>query len=98
MADEPSLSELWRLIQDTRVDLGGRLDQLVRRDVYDAREAARDRDIEALRREAADAEREREKAEERRAADRRLIFTSLLAPLLMLALMIYLASRGVHTS
>lgn len=96
MADEPSLSELWRLIQDTRADLAGRLDQLVRRDVYDAREAARDRDMAGLRREFEDAARERERDTEKRASDRRLIFTALIAPILVLALTIYLASRGVH--
>ena len=97
MADEPSNSELWRLITDVRADLTVRLDQLVRRDVYDAREAARDRDMAGLRREFEDAEREREKEVERRSADRRLIFTALIAPVIILALTLYIASRGVHS-
>lgn len=97
MADEPSNSELWRLITDVRGDLTTRLDQLVRRDVYDAREAARDRDMANLRREHEESEREREKEAERRASDRRLIFTALIAPVIILALTLYIASRGVHS-
>lgn len=97
MADEPSNSELWRLITDVRADLTTRLDQLVRRDVYDAREAARDRDMASLRKDFEDAERDREREQEKRSADRRLIFTALIAPVLILVLMIYLASRGVHS-
>lgn len=96
MADEPSNSELWRLITDVRADLGQRLDQLVRRDVYDARETARDRDMEALQRDIREIEDDREKEADRRAADRRLIFTALIAPIIMLAVMIYLASQGVE--
>lgn len=97
MADEPSNSELWRLITDVRADLGQRLDQLVRRDVYDARETARDRSMEALQRDIREIEEDREKEADRRAADRRLIFTALIAPLIMLAVVIYLASQGVAT-
>lgn len=96
MADEPSNSELWRLITDVRADLGQRLDQLVRRDVYDARETARDRSMEALQRDIREIEENREKEADRRAADRRLIFTALIAPIIMLAVMIYLASQGVE--
>ncbi len=97
MADEPSNSELWRLITDVRADLTAQFKLLVLREVYDAREAARDRDMAALQKDVDEERREREKAEEQRAADRRLIFTSLVAPVLMLALMIWLASRGVHS-
>lgn len=97
MADEPSNSELWRLITDVRADLSLRLDQLVRRDVYDAREAARDRDMEAVKRDIKDIEDERDRDTDRRAADRRLIFTALIAPVLMLLLTVYLASQGVKT-
>src|SRR5437870_11976570 len=97
MADEPSNSELWRLITDTRADLTLRLDQLVRRDVYDARETARDRDMQDIRKDVEEINRQREKEKEARAADRRLIFTALIAPVLIMALMIYLASQGVHS-
>ncbi|MGV2914506.1 hypothetical protein [Streptomyces alfalfae] len=95
MADEPSNGELWRLIADVRADLSLRLDQLVRRDVYDARETARDRAMEAMQRDIDEIETDREKEADRRAADRRLIFTALIAPLIMLVVMIYLASQGV---
>ncbi|MGV9242605.1 hypothetical protein [Streptomyces sp. NPDC003710] len=95
MADEPSNSELWRLITDVRADLSQRLDQLVRRDVYDARETARDRAMEAMQRDIQEIEDDREKEADRRAADRRLIFTALIAPVIMLVVMIYLASQGV---
>ncbi|NUL06000.1 hypothetical protein HRW07_22765 [Streptomyces lunaelactis] len=95
MADEPSNSELWRLITDMRVDIGQRLDQLVRRDVYDARETARDRAMEALAKDVKEIEDDREKEADRRASDRRLIFTALIAPVIMLAVTIYLASQGV---
>ncbi|MFE8944487.1 hypothetical protein [Streptomyces sp. NPDC007856] len=95
MADEPSNSELWRLITDVRADLSQRLDQLVRRDVYDARESARDRAMEAMQRDIQEIEDDREKEADRRAGDRRLIFTALIAPVIMLVVMIYLASQGV---
>lgn len=98
MAGEPSNSELWRLITDVRADLGQKLDQLVRRDVYDARETARDRAMEALAKDVAEIEKEREKEADRRAADRRLIFTALIAPVIMLGIMIWLASQGVQKS
>lgn len=97
MADEPSNSELWRLITDMRVDIGNRLDQLVRRDVYDARESARDRAMEALAKDVKEIEDDREKEADRRASDRRLIFTALIAPVIMLAVTIYLASQGVQS-
>lgn len=97
MADEPSNSELWRLITDVRADLTLRLDQLVRRDVYDAREAARDRAMQAVEKDVEAIQAAREKEADRRAADRRLLFTALIAPIIMLAVMIYLASRGVHS-
>ncbi|MFD4631221.1 hypothetical protein ACFVYR_18475 [Streptomyces sp. NPDC058284] len=97
MADEPSNGELWRLITDVRADLSLRLDQLVRRDVYDARETARDRAMDALQRDIADIEADREKEADRRAADRRLLFTALVAPFIMLVVMIYPASQGVQT-
>lgn len=97
MADEPSNSELWRLITDMRVDIGQRLDQLVRRDVYDARETARDRAMEALAKDVKEIEDDREKEADRRASDRRLIFTALIAPVIMLAVTIYLASQGVQS-
>ncbi|MGW1892155.1 hypothetical protein ACWCP6_18125 [Streptomyces sp. NPDC002004] len=97
MADEPSNSELWRLITDVRADISQRLDQLVRRDVYDARESARDRAMEAIQRDVQEIEKEREKEADQRASDRRLIFTALVAPAIMLAVMIYLASQGVKT-
>ncbi|WP_069885286.1 hypothetical protein [Streptomyces luteocolor] len=97
MADDPSNGELWRLITDVRAEISARLDQLVRRDVYDARETARDRAMDALQRDIQEIEAEREKEADRRAADRRLIFTALVAPVIMLALMLYLASQGVQT-
>jgi type VI protein secretion system component VasF len=97
VADEPSNSELWRLITDVRADLSLRLDQLVRRDVYAARESARDRAQDALQRDIQEVKDDQEKAEDRRAADRRLVFTALIAPVLMLLLTIYLASQGVTT-
>lgn len=97
MADEPSNSELWRLITSVRDDLTVRLDQLVRRDVYDARETARDAAMQDIRKDLDAIAEQREKEVEKRSADRRLIFTALVAPVLILALMIYLASRGVHS-
>lgn len=97
MADDPSNGELWRLITDVRADLSMRLDQLVRRDVYDAREAARDRDMDAMKRDIQEIEDARDREADRRASDRRLIFTALIAPALMLMLTIYLATQGVKS-
>ncbi|MFF3243367.1 hypothetical protein ACFYWY_06460 [Streptomyces sp. NPDC002870] len=46
---------------------------------------------------AAVVEDDREKEADRRANDRRLIFTALIAPVIMLAVTIYLASQGVQS-
>ncbi|MEV5979125.1 hypothetical protein [Streptomyces sp. NPDC052114] len=61
-----SNGELWRLITDVRAEISARLDQLVRRDVYDARETARDRAMDALQRDIQEIEAEREKEADRR--------------------------------
>lgn len=97
MADEPTNSELRQLITEVRADLNAGLNQLVRRDVYDARESARDAAMTDLRKDVDKIEADREKEAERRASDRRLMFTSLIAPVALLALVLWLASKGFHS-
>lgn len=50
--------------------------------------------MEALQRDIQETKGDMEKNEDLRAADRRLIFTALVAPVLMLLLTVYLASKG----
>ncbi|ONK09423.1 hypothetical protein [Streptomyces sp. MP131-18] len=92
------------LKEDVR-DLAGRLDSRVSMERYQLEQQARD---EALRllvervkgiEEARDREREQQDAErraleDRRRADRRLAFSALVAPVLLLLLQVWLSARG----
>lgn len=68
-------------------------DELVRKDVYDANERARDAALATLRDDNIDLKVRIEKAEERRAADRRLAIFSVLVPLALIVLQVYVAAR-----
>lgn len=92
------------LKEDLR-DLAGRLDSKVSLERYQLEQQARDeafklllervRGIEEARQQAAERRREEEqRLADRRRADRRLIFTAIIAPVLMLILNLYLNTRG----
>ncbi|MGP3686541.1 hypothetical protein ACTVZO_17845 [Streptomyces sp. IBSNAI002] len=112
MADDPTLGEVMRRLEDVRQDLkedvrelGLRLDSKVSMERYQLEKQARDgAAAAALERIAAieqsrerEAEQQRQDAQkiaDRRAADRRLAFTAIIAPVLMLLLTVYLNARG----
>ncbi|MFD8545676.1 hypothetical protein [Streptomyces sp. NPDC059649] len=92
------------LKEDMR-DLAGRLDTKVDASLLTLQQQAQDERTQGLavrlaavedaRQKEADARlEETRKAEAQRAADRRLILTSLVVPLILLLLQVYLASRG----
>lgn len=86
-------------------DLAGRLDSKVSMERYQLEQQAgqdRERTLserlraleEAREQERQDAEDERRRAADRRRADRRLLFTALVAPVLLIVLQVYLNSQG----
>ncbi|MFD3777365.1 hypothetical protein [Streptomyces sp. NPDC058612] len=86
-------------------DLGTRLDSKVSMERYQLEQQARDgstavvlervKAIEAAReQEAEQARQDAQKLADRRAADRRLAFTAIIAPVLMLLLTVYINARG----
>lgn len=86
-------------------ELGSRLDSKVSMERYQLEQLARDESIrlvverikgvEAAReKEKEDRRVEAQKADDRRAADRRLLFSALIAPVLMLLLTVYLNTQG----
>lgn len=112
MADEPTLGEVVRRLEDIRQDLkedvrelGTRLDSKVSMERYLLEQQARDDALKLVvervkgvedARSAELRERlaEQQAVDNRRRADRRLVFTALIAPVLMLLLQAYIAARG----
>lgn len=98
---DPTNGELWRLMQQ----ISGRLDRFAAPDVYTYQHQQLVNEITDLRAELAAVkqaaeEKERRAEEERRALelrrqqDRRMLFTALVAPVLLLFLQLYLTARG----
>jgi cytochrome c-type biogenesis protein CcmH/NrfG len=92
------------LKEDLR-DIAGRLDHKVSTEVFKLEQAAQDRAQQALvervaaieerhRRQEQRREEERQAAAAQRASDRRLLFTALIAPVLIVLLTAYLATKG----
>ncbi|WP_326764341.1 hypothetical protein OG978_06900 [Streptomyces sp. NBC_01591] len=92
-------------LKDDFRELGLRLDSKVSLERYQLEQQARDdalkllvervRGIEEAREQAAQNRRDEDQhAADRRAADRRLIFTALIAPVLLLILTVYLNAQG----
>lgn len=67
--------------------------ELVRKDVYDAREATRDVQIKGLTEDVGEVKALVEKIEERRAADRRLLITAFAAPFVLLIIQLFIAAQ-----
>ncbi|WP_406324500.1 hypothetical protein [Streptomyces niveus] len=96
------------LRSEVREDLGllnGRLDKVVSMERYSLEQQARDealrqivervKAIESARdQEDRDRREAEQKAADRRAADRRILFSALIAPVLMLLLTLYLSAQG----
>ncbi|MEV0441794.1 hypothetical protein AB0I84_35170 [Streptomyces spectabilis] len=98
---DPSNGELWRLMQQ----ISARLDRFAAPDVYAYQHQQLVNEIAELRAELAAekaaaeekarrAEEERKALELRRQQDRRMVFTALIAPVLLLFLQLYLTARG----
>lgn len=101
MADEPSTGELARRLeavhQDLKEDLrdiARRLDGKVSLDVFKLEQAAQDRATTALGERVKAMEEAARQQATQRAADRRLILTALVVPVLLVLLTAYLSTRG----
>lgn len=112
MADEVTLGEVMRRLDDVRLDLKEDIRQLrqmldtkVSMERYQLEQLARDETLRQLleriksMEDARDREIQRrrdeeQKLDERRASDRRLVFSALIAPVVMLFLTLYLSARG----
>ena len=101
MPDEPTLGELGRRldsgITDLRDDireLAGRLDSKVDQTALGYQQQAQDERHTLLVARVQAIEDARVKEAAQRAADRRLILTALVVPVLLVLLQVYLASRG----
>ena len=99
-ADGPSLGELGRIITQMRDDnreafgrIDNRLQELITREVHDlATKALSDR-IDQVREANDDLEKKQEKFEEQQAANRRLILTVLVAPIVMMLIQLYVTAQ-----
>lgn len=112
MADEVTLGEVMRRLDDVRLDLKEDIRQLrqmldtkVSMERYQLEQLARDETLRQLveriksMEDARDREIQRRRDEEQkvaesRASDRRLVFSALIAPVIMLFLTLYLSARG----
>lgn len=101
MADEPSNSELWRLIEamdrNIRDDLGqinARMDRLVHVDVYQAEKAAIVKEINDLKGDLTGVHTRLDRDAERVTATRRWMIASVLIPLLGLVLPYLVVIQG----
>ncbi|MDT0270246.1 hypothetical protein RM844_28645 [Streptomyces sp. DSM 44915] len=105
MADEPTLGEVARRLADVHADLkedlhqlAGRLDGKVSLDIFELRMKTLEKDIAEAAARAAAVEAGQAERDRRRAADRRLAFSALVAPVLLLLLQVYLSARGAGSA
>lgn len=104
MSDEPTLGEVKRRVEagfaDVKEDiqtLATRLDSRVSMERYQLEQQARDKEFkELVERVKALEEAAREK-ERQRQADRRLIFSALIVPVLLVFLTVYLQAKGASS-
>jgi predicted nucleic acid-binding Zn ribbon protein len=101
MPDEPTLGEIVRRmeagfsdIKDDFRELGRRLDTKVSMERYDIEQRARDEAHKLLLERVKGIEDARLEQERKRQADRRLILTALVVPVLLVLLQVYLSTRG----
>lgn len=101
MADDPTLGEVVRRMEagfsDLKDDLresGKRLDSKVSLERYDLEQRARDEAFKVLVERVKSIEDDRKEQQKQRAADRRLIFTGLVVPVVILLLTVYLSTKG----
>lgn len=101
MADEPTTSELMRRLEDVRQDLkedlqslAARLDGKVDASMLALQQQAQDDRTAGLADRIKAIEDGHRKQAEQRAADRRLILTALIAPVLLVLLEVWLTTKG----
>lgn len=101
MSDELTLGELARRFEDRLGDvrediqqLGVRLDGRVSLERYQLEREARDKELAALTERVKGLEDAAKEKEKQRQNDRRLIFFSLIVPVLLLAIQLYNANKG----
>lgn len=88
-----SESELQRAVDRLTLTIDQLRQELVRKDVYDADKQATGARIGTVERDVEDLDAKVDKAEERRAADRRLILTALVLPVLVFVIQLYVAAQ-----
>ncbi|MFE9372237.1 hypothetical protein ACFYM2_21055 [Streptomyces sp. NPDC006711] len=101
MPDDPTLGELARRLEDRLGDvrddirqLGIRIDGRVSLERYQIEQAQRDDALKQLLERVKGIEDARKEQDKQRAADRRLIFSALIVPVLLVLLQVYLTTRG----
>lgn len=101
MPDDPTLGELARRLEDRFGDvrddiqqLGIRLDSRVSMERYQIEQQQRDDAHKLLLERVKGIEDARKEQDKQRAADRRLIFSALVVPVLLVLLQVYLSTRG----
>ncbi|MBD0743612.1 hypothetical protein [Streptomyces sp. CBMA152] len=101
MPDLPTIGELVRRLEDRYGDvrddlhvMGARVDSRVSMERYQIEQAQRDDAYKALLERVKSIEDARRDQERLRAADRRLILSGLVVPVLVILLQVYLSTRG----
>lgn len=101
MPDEPTLGELARRLEDRLGDvrddirvLGDRIDSRVSMERYQIERQQSDDAYKLLLERVKGIEEARKEQERARAADRRLILSGLVVPVLVILLQVYLSTRG----
>lgn len=101
MPDDPTLGELARRLEDRLGDvrddirqLGIRIDGRVSLERYQIEQAQREDVLKQLLERIKGIEDARKEQDKQRAADRRLIFSALIVPVLLVLLQVYLTTRG----
>lgn len=86
-------TELREAMRDLKTSIDQLRNELVRKDVYDADQRGIEARFSNVERDVTDVEAKVDKAEERRAADRRLILTSLALPILVFLIQLYVTAQ-----
>ncbi|WP_255951536.1 hypothetical protein [Streptomyces odontomachi] len=104
MSDEPTLGELARRFEDRLADvrediqnLGLRLDSRVSLERYQLEREAMGKEVATLTERVKGLEETAREKERLRQADRRLIFSALIVPVLMVLLTVYLEAKGASS-
>lgn len=87
-------AELQRAVERLTGSIDALEKALVRKDVYESNERGRDREVQDLRDDHRELKATVVKVEDKRAADRRLLLTSLALPLILIVVQLYLAAQS----